>query len=64
MLMALQARSRPAADTSAKRLPSYSHLHELMRRFQVKDLVNVDVEPFLRALDEFEQLDVHSGPTL
>ncbi len=57
--MAIQARSRPAAGTSAKRLPSYPYLHELMRRFQVKDLVNVDAESFMRTLDEFEQLDDH-----
>lgn len=57
--MTPQTSSIPAADLSARRLPSYSHLHELMRRFQVKDLVNVDAESFMRTLDEFEQLDDH-----
>ncbi len=62
--MATQTRSTPASNRTTRRLPWYPYLHDLMRRFQVKDLVNVDVEPFMRALDEFEQLDVHSGPTL
>ena len=44
MSMTPQTSSIPAADLSARRLPSYSHLHELMRRFQVKDLGNVDPE--------------------
>ena len=40
------------ATRSAKTLPSYPYLHELMRRYQVKDLVGVDPEAFLRTLDE------------
>lgn len=42
---------------TAKSLPSYGYLHELMRRYQVKDLVNVGHEGFLRKLQEFAAID-------
>ncbi|MCK4660156.1 MAG: class I SAM-dependent methyltransferase [Phycisphaerae bacterium] len=34
-------------------LATYPYLHDLMRRYQLKDLVNVSAESFVKQLDEF-----------
>lgn len=37
---------------SSKTLPSYSQLHELMKRYQLKDLVNVEADSFMQSIQE------------
>lgn len=40
---------------SSKTLPSYSHLHELMKRYQLKDLTNIDPESFVQTLQDLHK---------
>ncbi len=47
----------PAPTKSAKTFLSYSYLHELMKQYQVKDLVTVDAKAFMQQLEEFQMLD-------
>ena len=44
--------TNPAIADSAKTLASYGQLHDLMKQYQVKDLVNVDADSFLQTLRE------------
>lgn len=37
---------------SSKKLPSYSYLHELMKRYQLKDLVNIEADSFVQTLQD------------
>lgn len=46
------AATNPAIADSAKTLASYGYLHDLMKHYQVKDLVNVDADSFVRTLQE------------
>lgn len=46
------AATNPAIADSAKTLASYSYLHDLMKHYQVKDLVNVDADSFVQTLQE------------
>ena len=43
-----------ATTKSAKMLDSYRHLHDLMKQYQLKDLVNVDAASFIQTLQEMQ----------
>ncbi len=48
------AATNPAIADSAKSLSSYGHLHDLMKQYQTKDLVNVDADSFLRWIQQLQ----------
>lgn len=56
--------TNPATADSAKALASYGHLHDLMKRYQVKDLVNIDRASFLQRLEEMSDIDRESNADL
>ena len=47
-----QSATNPAIPDSAKTLASYGQLHDLMKQYQIKDLVNVDADSFMQWLQQ------------